>query len=744
MHRSLFVVFQLFTALSLCLFHASLSHAQEADKQNTGRQKIGLVLSGGGARGAAHVGVLKILEENHIPIDMIAGTSFGAIIGGLYASGYSANELEGLLADIDWQETLTSQIPRNKRSFRRKLDDNGFLIKFNIGVKGGELKLPSGLITPYNLRLTMRDLIKNVATVHNFDNLSIPFRAVATDIETGEAVVLGSGNLDTAMIASMAVPALFPPVLLDDKLLVDGGVANNVPIDVARSMGADIVIVVDISTPLMKKDDITSFTSVINQLTMLMTNQTSKAQIATLTDKDILITPELGDIGLVDFDRILEAVPKGIASAQKALPQLKALSLPQDAWYKHQNANNLKDQIEPVIDFINITNKSKTSDKIILARLSQKLGQAFDPAQLSDDLATLYGLELFEELSYSTVTENGQTGIEINATDSEIGEDFLRFGIALQDDFEGKSSYQLGISYTNLNMNSRGGEWKTLVALGAQTGIATEFYQPIDYAERFYLFTKAQVHQVNRNIIDNQGILLSQVRISAIAMQLGGGFNLGEWGTFRTGFQREFGKVRGRIGFPDSNSFKFDQTTFIASFSVDTLDNIEFPHSGISIDAIYRNNLTWLNGDGRVDAIQIGAFLPFSWGRNTLGFNANFGTSFNGTPDETDLFPLGGFMRLTAFTPGQITGNHGGTVAAIYYRRVAGGLRYLTNTPIYAGGSLEAGNVWNDRNDMSFGDLRWSSSLFLGADTLIGPVYLGGAIGTGGQTSAFLFVGQLF
>ena len=744
MHRSLLVVFQLFISLSVCLFHANLGYALEEEKRSTDRPKIGLVLSGGGARGAAHVGVLKILEENQIPIDMIAGTSFGDIVGGLYASGYSANELEGLLADIDWQETLTSQIPRNKRSFRRKLDDNGFLIKFNIGVKGGELKLPSGLITPYNLRLTMRDLIKNVATVHNFDNLSIPFRAVATDIETGKAIVLGSGNLDTAMIASMAVPALFPPVMLDEKLLVDGGVANNVPIDVARSMGADIVIVVDISTPLMKKDDITSFTSVIDQLTMLMTNQTSKAQIATLTDKDILITPELEDIGLVDFDRIQEAVPKGVASAQKALPRLKVLSLPLEAWHKYQNAKNPNAETEQVIDFIHITNNSKISNKIIQARISQKLGQILDPIQLSDDLATLYGLELFEELSYSTVTENGHNGIEINATDREIGEDFLRFGIALQDDFEGESSYQLGISYTNLNMNSRGGEWKTLIALGAQTGISTEFYQPIDYAERFYLFTKAQAHQVNRNIIDNQGILLSQVRISAVSMQLGGGFNFGEWGTFRTGFQREFGKVRGRIGFPESNSFKFDQTTFIASISVDTLDNIEFPHSGVALDAVYTNNLTWLNGDGRVDSILIGAYVPFSWGRNTLGLNANFGTSFNGTPDETDLFPLGGFMRLTAFTPGQITGNHGGTAAMVYYRRVAGGLRYLTNTPIYIGGSIEAGNVWNDRADMSFGDLRWSSSLFLGADTLLGPVYLGAAVGTSGQTSAFLFVGQLF
>ncbi len=733
----------------LCLFSLYglfplVISAQDSSEDTSSRPKIGLVLSGGGARGAAHIGVLKVLEENHIPVDMIAGTSSGAMVGGLYALGYSPSEIEDIIANIDWEEIFSSQSHRHQRSFRRKQDDADFLIKFKIGYKGGKLKLPSGLVEPHNLRLTLRDLVESVGEVKNFDNLPIPFRAVATDLETGRAVVLATGNLGDAMVASMAVPALFPPVEWDRKLLVDGGVANNVPIDVARAMGTDIVIVVDISSPLMKKEEITSFTAVIDQLTMLMTHQTSSAQLATLTDRDILIVPELGGTTLLGFDRLIQAIPIGVASANKVLQQLQSLSLSPEIWHAHKKNRTIKSEENPVIDFIHIVNNTQVADGFIRAHLSQELGQKLDPKALTADLTTLYGLELFEEINYSIIEENSEKGIGINARSLKNGEDFFRFNLALHNNFEGKSGYQLALGYNNLAMNKLGGEWKTIVSLGDKTGIFTELYQPLDYRDRFYMFANTVASQFNRDIIDSKGILLLQVRISTLTVQLGGGVNFGQWGSFRTGLHREFGKVRGRIGFPDDKSIPYDRTTFTASMKVDTLDNIEFPHSGISFDAIYSNNLSWLNGEGSVDKIQIDAYLPFSWQRNTLAFNTNFYTSFNGTPDETDLFSLGGFLRLTAFAPGQLTGNHGGTAAVIYYRRIAGSGHYLTNMPIYLGTSFEAGNVWNEHSDISLGDLRWSSSLFLGADTLIGPVYLGSAIGTGGQISGFLYVGQIF
>lgn len=719
------------------------------------RPKIGLVLSGGGARGAAHLGVLKMLEENHIPIDAIAGTSFGALVGGLYASGYTADELTHIVETLDWEQVLSSEAPRKDKSFRRKQDDDGFLIRFRVGIKEGKLKLPSGLVNPNNLRLLLRELSAGAARVRDFDRLAIPFRAVATDLETGKAVVLGDGDLASAMVASMAVPALFPPVELDGQLLVDGGVANNVPIDVARSMGVDIVIVVDISTPLKKREDLTSFTRVINQLSLILTHKNTDAQLATLRGDDIVIRPKVSDIGLVDFDRAEDAIPLGAEAAREQTRQLAVLALPEPAWRAHVDARTLGtaggDTDEPVIDFVRLDNTSDLSDAAIRARLSHTTGKPLDIDHLTHDLTRLHGLQLFEEVGYRVVEEKGEdgadlTGLEIHARGKEIGSTQLRFGIAMQDNFDGESGYQLAVGLNQLALNSKGGELVAQATIGDQLGLFTELYQPLDFSDRYYVFANAGATELNQNISANDGTdaLLGQTRVTGAAFQVGAGRNFGVWGTLRVGLQRTFNRIRGRIGVPRNRVFKVDSTTFTAGFEVDTLDNPRFPHNGIALEAEYRNDLSLFGGDSQVDSVRFGIYKPITWGNNTLGLNFNAGTAFNGTPNETNLFPLGGFLNLTAFSPGQLTGNHGGVAGLIYYRRVGGGLGYLARTPLYVGAMLETGNVWNDASDISINDLKWSSSLFVGADTPIGPIYLGGGIGSRGEAAAFLFIGQLF
>lgn len=734
--------------LSCFLWGLPLSLAEDGqetrDRETSARPKIGLVLSGGGARGAAHVGVLKVLEENRIPVDYIAGTSFGAIVGGLYAAGYSADELEDILKDINWQQILSSKAPRSQRSFRRKQDDQGFLIKFKVGFKDGKFNLPGGLIAPNNLRLKLRDLASGRTEVAHFDDLAIPFRAVATDLETGQEVVLGSGNLASAMVASMAVPALFPPVDHGGRLLVDGGVANNMPVNVVRAMGADIVIAVDISALLKSREEISSFASVLDQLMTILSKKSASAQLASLTARDILIRPDLEGIGFVDFERTLEALPRGVAAARKMAVRLGGLALSEADWAVHLAARKTVKKDPPVIDFIRVNNDSPVSDKVILSHVSQKVGQKLDAGKMSISMTETYGLELFEEVDYHLIGEQGQTGLVITAKRPEHGEDHIRFGLAIQEDFEGESGYQLAVGFTDLAINSRGGEWKALFKVGDEFGLFTELYQPVDFAERFFVFANATGRKFNRNIIDDSSKILTQIRISEALIQVGVGRNFGMWGSLRVGLQRSFGNIRGRVGFPEDLKVTFDQTTFAADFSVDTLDDVAFPQRGTVFDVLYRNNLTWLNGDGQIDTILVAGYSPFTWGKNTLGLNYKFATSFGGTPDETDLFQLGGFLNMTAYSPGQVSGSHGGSLGAIYYRRIAGGPGYLAQTPLYLGGLVEAGNLWNRRSDISLGDLRWSSSVFVGADTLIGPVYLGFALGDGGQTSAFLFVGQIF
>jgi NTE family protein len=515
-----------------------------------------------------------------------------------------------------------------------------------------------------------------------------------------------------------------------------------VPVDVVRSMGADIVIVVDISTPMMSTDEIKSFTNVIDQLVLMMTSKNAAAQLATLTDQDILIRPELDDIGFVDFERSMEAIPRGETATQMALPQLHAFSLSQPAWIAHLNARNTGKTQQPVIDFIRIVNDSNISDEVIRARLSLKPGQRFDEVSMSDDLSEIFGLELFEEVSYRIIEEDDQTGVEVLAKRSESGHKYFRFGLAIQDDFNGESDYRISAAFTNLAVNKIGGEIEAIIALGDEQGVFAEFYQPVDAAQRYYLFANAGYGTTNTNIFDDDRIL-AQARISETRGQIGAGINFGNWGTLYGALQRSTGKVKDRIGLPADTSIPFDDTAFVTELLIDTLDNVKFPHRGILMTATYVNSTSWLGGDSNIDTFQIGGYHPFSWGRNTLGFIYRFATVNNESPNERGLFQLGGFTNMTAYQPGQLSGNHGGTLGVMYYYRL-GGLRLLTQTPFYLGGVLEAGNGWNQRSDMSFHDLHTSASIFIGADTFLGPIYLGYGVGDDGHSAAFLYIGQLF
>ena len=259
--------------------------------------RIGLVLSGGGARGMAHVGVIQVLEEMKIPIHCVAGTSMGAIVGGLYAAGMSPAEMEKFVTSMEWNEAFKDKPPPSELSFRRKQEAADYLINFDLGYKDGKFAIPKGLLQGQNLNLILKSLLFHTETIDDFNKLNIPFRAVATDIETGDAVIMGKGDLVKAIRASMSIPGVFAPVEIDGKILVDGGVANNLPIDVARQMGADVVIAVDISTKLSTRKQLTSSVEITAQLTSIMIQRNTAEQIKTLGEEDILIQPELGDLG---------------------------------------------------------------------------------------------------------------------------------------------------------------------------------------------------------------------------------------------------------------------------------------------------------------------------------------------------------------------------------------------------------------------------------------------------------------
>ncbi len=299
------------------------------------RPRIGLVLSGGGARGAAHIGVLKVLEELRVPVDYIAGTSMGSIVGGSYASG---NTIDQMLIDISTIKSaaLASDAPpRQDVSFRRKQDDLKNFVGPEVGIRKGSLLLPKGVVTGVGLEAVLRDLAKVKGSV-NFDNLPIPFRAVATDIGTGKMVVFRSGDLAAVMRASMSVPGAIAPAEVDGKSLVDGGLTRNLPVDVARDMGADVVIAVNLGTPLMRPDQISSLLGVTGQMINILTEQNVQASLASLKPGDILIVPELGDYSSTDFDHMPDTVPIGEAAARKVADLLSRYSLTPQQYEEHR------------------------------------------------------------------------------------------------------------------------------------------------------------------------------------------------------------------------------------------------------------------------------------------------------------------------------------------------------------------------------------------------------------------------
>jgi len=510
----------------LCVLPAPAVEA--ADESAAGRRpRIGLVLGGGGARGGAHVGVLKVLEELRIPVDYIAGTSMGSIVGGLYASGMNSQDIERELRAMDWADVFQDYPSRADRSFRRKSDDYTYAFKAKPGFNDGKIMIPLAYIRGQKLDLELNRLTLPVAEVKDFDRLPIPYRAVATDVETGKAVVLSKGNLSRSIRASMAVPAAFDPVEIDGRLLVDGGIANNVPVNVARDMGAEILIVVDVGSGLFSREQITSALDVTGQLANYLFTLNTEQQLKTLGPRDVLIRPPLGDIGGGSFDRVTETFLIGEGATRAALDALRRYSLsPQEyARYRAQHVRPRQDA--PVIDLVRIDNHSRVGNAVIAERISAKPGQPLDVERLEQDIGQIYGLEIFESVRYSVVREDDKNILVISAKEKYWGPGYLQFGLATSNNLKGDSTLKLGVLYTRTEINELNGEWRVGVQVGTEPGIFTELHQPLDPLSRYFVAGKVGHGATNEDTFDNAGNRLARYQLVADKLELSAGREFG-------------------------------------------------------------------------------------------------------------------------------------------------------------------------------------------------------------------------
>jgi NTE family protein len=714
--------------------------AQLAAAEDGVRPKIGLALSGGGARGAAHVGVLRVLEEQHVPIDYIAGTSMGAVIGGLYAAGVSVDVLEHMLSEVDWTDQSNDRIQREDRSFRRKRDDDLYLVRAAPGISDkGEVRFPAGLVQGQKFDLLLRSFTTAVAQVHDFDQLRIPFRAVAADIVTGEEVALAEGDLATAIRASMAIPAVLAPVELNGRLLVDGGVAANLPIDVVRKMGADVVIAVDVTTALASREQLTSVLAIADQLTTLLTRRNSEAQIATLTPTDVYIAPDLSGITYADFSRAGDALELGDKATRAQSGLLSALALPAEEYQVYQNARRRERAPAPTIDFVRIDNKSRLSDSVLSSRLSVKVGEPLDAVALRQDIDRIYGLELFETVNYQLLRSQGQTGLELHVRDRGWGPNYLQMGLALADDFQGDDFFNLAVAYTRTEMNRLGGEWRTGLAIGGQPGFFSELYQPLDPRTRYFAQPRIAVGQVDLPVFDGDD-QVGELRLETAGGSLAFGREFGTCCEARVGLSRFSGDANLRIGDPSIPTEPFDGGQLLASFAADKLDNLNFPRHGYLGALSWRGSRHGLGADEDFDQGELDYLGAFTHERYSLILRARFGTTFSGVAPIESLFRLGGFLNLSGVSQNALSGQHMALMSVGTLRRI-GDFALL---PAYVGTSFEVGNVWQNRGDVEFNDLIPAGTIFAGLDSFLGPLYMGYGLAEGGRSSFYLYLGRVF
>ncbi len=717
---------------------AAASGAANADD---GRPRVGLVLSGGGARGAAHIGVLHVLEDLRVPIDYIAGTSMGSIIGGLYAAGMTPDEIEDTLNAMDWVNIFDDRPARETRSFRRKRDDDLYLVKSKPGFNEGRVELPLGAIQGQKFDLALRALTLPVSEIQDFDDLHIPFRAVATDIANGEEVVLGSGDLAQAMRASMAVPGAFAPTRMDGRLLVDGGIANNLPISVVREMGADVVIAVDISTPFLPTEDIRNVLGIAEQLTSILTRKNAEQQLATLTDDDVLLIPQLGDIGTGDFQRAGEAVPTGRAAALEARQTLARLSLDPGAYSRHvaQRMPRLGRE-PPVIEYVRVDNQSRVGNALILERMNIPLGEPLDRARLEADITAIYGLDLFEIVSYRLEEEDGRTGVIVEARERTWGPNYLQFGLALSSDSRGENSWNLGVGYLRTAINPLGGELRSALQLGAEPLLGGEWFQPLD--ARSLWFVNPRFRLGRRFITEfsaDASERLADYRVDSLQLDVSTGREFASFGEARVGYRLESGDVTVETAGSALPDDTFTDGRIYLRLAADRLDNPNWPTRGQIASLQYAAARTGLGGDSNFDQVTAGYNHFTNFGQNTVGFLSQLNVTVDGEAPLQSRFRVGGFLRLSGFAEDSLSGQHTGSVALLAYRAY----KPLPVLSWYLGASLEYGGVWDDRDDI-FRDGFAAGSLFLGSDTPIGPLYLGYGQAERGNRSIFVFLGKPF
>lgn len=672
----------------------------------------------------------------------------GSIVGGLYAAGYSANEMARVVGNIDWKDLFSDDPARAEEPMRRKDADYRYLLNFEVGYKNGHIVTPAGVVQGQKLLLLLRRLLVSTWNVEDFDALPVPFRAVATDIVAGKPVVFSHGDLPLAIRSSMSVPGAFAPTNVEGRLLVDGGLMDNVPIDVVRDMGADRLIVVDVGSPLADEAQLSNPVALLNQMVSALMAEKTARQLAELHDADILIRPALGKLGAGEFNRADEAIAIGRAAAEAALPRLRSMAASPEAWHAFE-ARHHKFPFDPrLVAFIEVDSRHTQTGAAAARQMQPEVGKVFDPEAVERRLGTIYGQGSYQQVDYHLARRGADTGIRLTPVDKSWGPLYGKMGLQLDDDFNGRSEYLVSAELTATNLNQMGGEWRSTLWSGRIGGVRSEFFQPLGQGARAYVmpfvvlrnedvpvFDTAADHQLAEYRIRRRNAGVEVGWTPASYWRLSGKITRGrDTGDLRVGTPSQY---------PNGTS---DFSSYALGLDWDSLDSAQFPTRGAQVNVDYESFRPFLGGKVSGDVVRLVANWVPDWGLSTGRYHLLLGVRASSALDNTNFIEtqdfLGGFLNLSGYGERSFYGNQSALGRAVVYRRT-GNIDALFSTPVFIGMSLEAGNTWRDKSDVRLSSLVYAGSLFAGIQSPLGPIFLGVGHAAGGHTAVYLTFGSL-
>ncbi len=698
------------------------------------RAKVCLVLSGGGARGIAHIGVLKVLEELRVPIDCVVGTSAGAIIGGAYASGASPAEIEAAMRGADWQQLLSDQPARGQRSLYAKELDRDHFGSAELGLRGTELVLPRGVVAGQHLQFFLQALV-SPARRGPFDDLPIPYRALATDFENGQLVALDHGDLAAAIRASMSVPGAFAPVEIDDRLLVDGGLVRNVGIDVARELGASRVIVVNVGSPFLRREGITSLLNAAEQMLNILTAQNVDASLATLRHGDVLIAPDLGAFEATDFAHGVEQIPAGEQAARRAAGELAGFAVAEpeySAWRERQRRVRVAPRYDQfVVD-------TTTLKRVPPAAVAELLGPDPDPRRADRAIAALLATDDFQTVMGDLDSAPGSTTLTLAPREKSWGPDYLHAGAELSSDFAGDSDFLLAVDQRMTWLDGRGLELRNRASVGRTNALGSELRVPLSIDRRTVLAPGLEVDDRLRSVyVDGEAIASYRLRRSRASLDLVEA--LGDAAELRAGVEYGRSSAARMVGTPLLPDFHQLAAAWRAALVLDRLDSLDFPRRGFLLTADARFARRMLGGEQAYDRLSLGAEQAFGSQRWSLLVAARYDTALGGGLPLDEAFTLGGFQNLSGYRRDQVLSDRVTSLRAVYRQRFARSSALLP--ALYGGLSLEGADVAR-LFDVRIPSRIYGGSVFIAADSPFGPVYLGTGLASGGFISMYLYLGR--